>query len=604
MRSCSLILLSLYCFIESIFGAQIITNVSQLERLKPETVCDVVKSLDLCGRTITLPQNCTLIFGRNGSICNGALNGNGSKMQFVKPFIGESMLIRGCMIAGKDIIRDTDVFLTVHHTQQEIQTLFNISGGVKIEFSRGVYENVEKISILNNIQADFNNSTIRLKWDEKHVGECFYMKLSTNRVTDFFRISNLKIVGHLDGIRNDNISRRCIQLFGVSEVEFDNISIDKFNGGRSEFRRDSSDLSDKSRIGTSSIAIMNYDKCIIRNCCTNDVNKEIFWCVPNNNPDNITYFINNKSTYSAKSGSSSFFTLLDGRCVVRNNEVHNYRGSAFNVFCYDSEISYNKFYSGKRSVAIDLSEGTMYRAKNVNIHHNECKNTKGMIAAYGENLTITNNRWVNDIDFPKSKCTIITIKTRGKRVPGSKYIGSSNNPQQDTGSRNVIIENNYCANRAVSGENTIHGASLYGVDIHFSNNIMSRLYNPAVLLADGENFVYQNNQIFDSKNNKYTELYIKRGNNITVANNVFCQNIFSKGVCCTVMALDVEGKLVYRGNKVSTIGNFRSGVYIPCLINEYSKLESAELFVEEGERGVNVKTGLNPKAVRLKTNIK
>ena len=174
---------------------------------------------------------------------------------------------------------------------------------------------------------------------------------------------------------------------------------------------------------------MYYNKCVINNCRTNDISNEIFWCVPNTNPRNITYFTNNISTYSKPNGSSSFFTILDGRCVVKDNEVHNYNGSAFNAFCYNSEISYNKFYDGKRSVAIDLSEGTMYRAKNVNIHDNYCFNTKGMVAAFGEGIEINGNHWTNDVLQNGKNIFVVNISTRGKREKNGRYVGCSNNPE-------------------------------------------------------------------------------------------------------------------------------------------------------------------------------
>lgn len=102
--------------------------------------------------------------------------------------------------------------------------------------------------------------------------------------------------------------------------------LDGYDGGPEMFNEDFPDLLDKSRIGTSAIILMMYDKCIINKCWTNDVNKEIFWCVPSDNPNNITYFTNNISTCSFRDGSSSFFTIFDGRCVVSGNQVYNYNG--------------------------------------------------------------------------------------------------------------------------------------------------------------------------------------------------------------------------------------------------------------------------------------
>ena len=316
----------------------------------------ITRPFNLNNKTVSLPSGCTLVFKKNGFIYKGSIKGNNTNIEFSTPFIGQNTQIGGSTIRGRKQIKDSEVFKSVSHSQSEIQTLFNICGGAMVTFSKGEYKDIERIVINNSVNADFSNGSIDLRWDSSHVGECFYMPKEEVGEIDHVIIRNLKIKGNCSGINRGGAARRCIQLFNVSEVILDNILIEDYYAGREEYMEDNSDLQDKTRIGTSSIAIVNYDKCIIRNCVTKDISNEIFWCVPATNPNNITYFINNKSYCSAKNGSSSFFTLIDGRCVVKNNEVYNYNGSAFNAFCYDSEISYNKFYDGKRSVAIDLSE--------------------------------------------------------------------------------------------------------------------------------------------------------------------------------------------------------------------------------------------------------
>ena len=266
---------------------------------------------------------------------------------------------------------------------------------------------------------------------------------------------------------------------------------------------DNFDLQNKTRIGTCSIAIVNYDKCVIKNCVTKDISNEVFWCVPATNPNNLTYFINNKSYSSSKNGSSSFFTLIDGRCIVKNNEVYNYNGSAFNAFCYDSEISYNKFYDGKRSIAIDLSEGTMYRANNVKVHHNECVNSKGFFEGYGSNLLIKKNKWIGDGN--EDRTTIIVIRSRGQQNKDKFYIGSDNNPDQNTETDNIqIVGNNFVRNNC-SGDNEIRAARLNGTHIVYSNNKMSLLNMPVVQMVEGSRFTYDNNTNIDSFENDYGE---------------------------------------------------------------------------------------------------
>ncbi len=533
---------------------------------------------NLMGGVVLLPNNSLLEFMDGGSIRNGSIIGQNVRLRYHNPFLGDSINIQGCVIDGKGVIRDKDVFISVAHTQKEIQLLFDISGGAKVVFSPGIYQNVERIDINNDIDADFSNSTITLKSDKNYVAECFYMEPWLNKNIDHVKVKNLTIKGKRSGVKG-SVAKRCIQIFNVSEVVLDNILIDQFYGGPMEFKEDASDLLDKTRIGTSAICIMCYDKCIINNCRTNDVSKEIFWCVPNNNPCNITYFTNNKSTSSFVNGSSSFFTLLDGRCVVKGNEVHNYNGSAFNALCYDSEISNNKFYDGKRSVAIDLSEGTMYRAKNVYIHDNYCYNTKGMIAAFGEELRICNNHWNNDFIQEGKRIYICFIKTRGKRTKEGRYVGCENNLENGVGSNNIVIENNECINKGRVKNEEIRFACLYGDDITVSQNSLIGFNVPVVQLANGANFTFKANAIGESHDGNYAELLINRGNNIEVINNSFSRVYSKKNASYTVQLLVPEGYLTYKGNK--SHNNSKNKVHKSCLIEDRSKLQKTEIYRDE-----------------------
>ena len=297
-------LLLLYFFTSCASGALLPFEKLMIEGGRENSIYKITDQFDLQGREIILPRNCTLIFD-GGRIKNGTIVGNNTIIKYPKPFIGDSLSINNCKIEGKRVVKDTDVFLNVSHTQDEIQTLFNISDGTRIEFSKGVYTNIEKIHINNNVEANFNNCDIQLFYDSNHVGECFYMEPWVDKKIDYVKLSNLTIRGQNKGFRGASSSRRCIQLFYVSEVVLENITIDKYYSGPSEYEKDYRDLSDKSRIGTSAIAIMQYDKCIINNCTTFDVSREIFWCVPNNNPHNITYFTNNKSAFSSSSRNFS-----------------------------------------------------------------------------------------------------------------------------------------------------------------------------------------------------------------------------------------------------------------------------------------------------------
>ena len=577
-------IITFLCLVIILFGGCSSEKFVTLDELqhgsyKQNITCVITKPWDLKGKSFLLPKNSTVFFKEGGCIKNGTLVGNSTKIKYKNPFIGDKVTIKKCRIIGQGVIRDKDVYITVKHTQNEIQTLFDIGGGAKLVFSNGNYHNVEKIEVNNNIDADFSNSTITLKYDKEHVGECFYMEPWVNKHVDFVKIKNLKIKGARDGIKS-SVARRCIQLFYISEVELDNIAIDKFYAGPQEYKDDSSDLLNKTRIGTSSINIFYYDKCVINNCKTNDISNEIFWCVPNNNPRNITYFTNNKSTCSKENGSSSFLTVLDGRCFVKGNEVHDYNGSAFNVFCYDSEISNNKFYDGKRSVAIDLSEGTMYRAKNVYIHDNYCYNTKGMVSAYGEGIKISDNHWSNSTKQNVKRICVFNISTRGKRLREGKYVGCNNNPEKSSGSKNIVIKNNVCLNSVSVKDEDIRFACLKGNQVSLYQNTVLGFNVPVVQLVEGCDFTCDGNIFKDSRKGGYAELLINRGGNVSIMNNTFSHFYSIKSVKCNVQLLVIEGCLTYKGNKmdnknehISKIGN-----YNPCYIEDSTRLKKVILY--------------------------
>ena len=572
--------------------------------LKDNTVYTITDAIDLNDKTISIPANCTIVFKRKGCINNGVLVGNNTSIEYHCPFIGDNVSLKNCHIVKRRKIKDKDVYLKVVHTQKEIQTLFDISNGIRIELSNGVYNNIEKIEINNNIDVDFNNSTILLRWDESHVAECIYMEPRSKKKIDYCKLRNLRIEGK-SVVDRPTVSRRCIQLFYVSDVVLDNITIENYTNGKEEYDKDLNDLFNKTRIGTSVIAVIGYDRCAINNCRTKDVYTEIFWCVPNEVPNNITYFTNNISTNSSGWGSHSFFTILDGRCVIKNNEIHNYNGSAINAFCYDSEISYNKFYDGKQSWAIDLSEGVMYRASNVYIHHNKCFNSRGLVSAFGERIQIENNKWINSLPNKGERYPVLDINMRGERTKTGKYIGCGNNPETRFGTKDILIKGNTFTNNCDKTGTDIISGYFFGDSISYTKNTMKGFSVPVVQLVTGENFMYTNNTIIDSKEGNLAELFIKRGKDVQIENNKFCKNNTFDNLNCTVQFGIAEGIIKYKQNITEdmTMGNKGNIVYTPCLIEDMTKLVSAEIYVKKIPYNIVVETGIDYNRINLKTNI-
>lgn len=571
--------------------------------LQQNTLYIITEPIDLNGKTIAIPENCSIIFKRKGSIKNGVLLGINTSIEYHCPFIGDNVSLKNCHIVNRKIIKDKDVYLKVGHTQKEIQTLFDLSDGIRIEFSKGVYNNVERIGINNCIDVDFNNSTICLKHDDNYVAECFYMEPWINKHIEYCNIYNLNIQG-ARSLKNPTSLRRCIQLFYVSNVILKNISIEKFSHGLGEHDNDVAEFLNRTNVGSSAVSIICYDKCTIDNCKTTDIDSEIFWCVPNVNPNNLTVFTNNISINTTGWGSHSFLTLLDGRCIVKHNEVHNYNGSAFNALCYDSDISKNKFFEGKRSWAIDLSEGVMYKAKNVHIHDNECVNSKGLVSAFGDEIVIENNRWINTVPNKGERFPVIDINTRGKRTKDGSYIECSNNPEYISGTKHIIIRNNSFANNCNENGTDIISGYFYGDSITYLNNRMNGFNVPVVQLVIGEDFKYLDNKIISSKEGKYPELFIKRGKNVYIEGNSFSHNYSAQKFNCTVQFGVAEGEIEYKGNVIKKYSSdSREIVYVPCFIEDKANLKRAEIFVYKLPKGINVESGINTEQVLLKTNI-
>lgn len=439
---------------------------------------------DLRGKTIKVGKNCELYF-LGGSFRNGSVVGNTTTITYSYPFHGKNVNFRGCRIVEKSFIRDVDVFTAVSHTQNEIQSLFDLSDGIPISFSQGEYYDIHRVEINNCIDVDFNNSVIHAQVTNKKSSTIFSRGVDKrNSPLGFVHIKNLIINGgiELNDIRQklpENKPTPCIELFSVKDVVLDNVDITQFNPGT----EDSTYLTPSYRdiYENYLVALMYGVKAKVTNCDISYCVDEGFKFAPAIDSTNFIEFTNN----SSRNRYWTFLEVADGRCLVKDNVVEGASSSAFNLFCYDSEICYNTFKNSIRGCAIDLSEpadgGGAYRSFNVTIHDNKCYNYPQLLEMWAGNIDIYNN-YVDGIIIQKANSAgcIIRMLNKYTEFNEKSFMPPFNNPcgQEDI-TKNINIHNN-----TFDGE--------YKVGIVLGSRLSTK--------AEGENIIISTNKFLDTRN--------------------------------------------------------------------------------------------------------
>lgn len=460
---------------------------------------------DLNGKTIKVGKNSVLEFD-GGSFQNGTVNGNGIRLTYNRPFFGERLTIHGCRIIGKGVIKDVDVFTVVHHTQSEIQNLFDLSMGLPISFSEGTYRDVNTVLIKNNIEADFNNSTIYAYVTNKKSSTIFSRgKENINEPLEYVHINNLLINGgiSISEIKQklpENPTSPCIELFYVTDVVLDNVDVTQFNPGTEDAKYMTHSYRDVYE--NYLVALMYGVTARVANCDVSYCLNEGFKFAPAINANNFIEFTNNTS----QNRFWSFLEVDDGRCMVKGNEVEGASSSAFNLFCYDSEVCNNVFKNSKRGSAIDLSEpangGGIYRSYNVSIHDNKCYNYPQLLEMWAGKVDVYNN-YIEGIIIPKTNSAGCIVRMLNKYTEKTewRFKPPFNNPGgQDQYSKDIQIHNNI-----------FDGEFKAGIDIG------SRLSTK----TEGENITIKANQFLDTqgKNPNYYPVLLFFVKNIIMTDN-------------------------------------------------------------------------------------
>lgn len=437
---------------------------------------------DLSGKTINVGKNSVLEFD-GGSFQNGAINGNGTRVAYNRPFFGENLTIQGCCIIDKDVIEDVDVFTVVHHTQREIQGLFDLSGGIPISFSKGIYRDVTPVVIRNNIEADFNNSTLYANVTNKKSSTVFSCgKQNCKDYLDYVHIKNLQIDGGIEKTEAkqklpENRPSPCIQLFYVNDIVLDNVDISQFNPGTEDLKYMTHSYRDVYE--NYLVAMMYGITAKVTNCDVSYCLNEGFKFAPAINANNFIEFTNNTS----QNRYWTFLEVDDGRCLVKNNIVEGASSSAFNLYCYESEICNNTFRNSIRGCAIDLSEpshgGGVYRSYDVAIHDNKCYNYPQLLEMWAGKVDVYNN-YIDGVIIKKTNSAgcIVRMLNKYKEINEWSFRPPFNNPGgQDDYTKDIQIHNN-----VFDGE--------FKAGIILGNRLSTK--------AEGENLIIRSNQFLDT----------------------------------------------------------------------------------------------------------
>lgn len=441
---------------------------------------------DLLGKTIKVGKNSALFFD-GGRFQNGSIIGKGTQITYSQPFYGENLDVRDCTIDHKGFIKDVDVFTFVRHNPKEIQCLFDLSGGHPISFSKGIYHDVNPVIIKNNIEADFNNSTIYANVLNKKSSTIFSRGIECrNEPLEYVHIKNVAINGGIDKneLRQklpENRPSPCIELFWVYDVILDNVDITQFNPGTEDLKYMTPSYRDMYE--NYLVALMYGVRAKVTNCDISYCVNEGFKFAPAIDPDNHIEFSNNSSKYR-------YWTLLevdDGRCLVKDNLVEGASSSAFNLFCYDSEVCNNTFRNSIRGCAIDLSEpasgGGAYRSYNVSIHDNKCYNYPQLLEMWAGNVEVYNN-YIDGIIIQKANSAGCIIRMLNKYIEPNErcFKAPYNNPGgQEDCTKEILIHDNIFDGEFKSG-------------IVLGNRLSTRL--------EGNDLIIMNNQYLDTKGKK------------------------------------------------------------------------------------------------------
>lgn len=348
--------------------------------------------VDLKGQTLRIPKGVELDC-REGIVKNGKVIGNKNKILYNAPFIGDGAIIEGCYVEDNEV-HSEHILVKNHFSNQDIHNVFNVvKDGSCVVFERGVYKGVTHVDITKSITIDFSNSIIETAIDKYGLScSVFLTEVEPKDRIKNVVVKNITIDGKIPKYGSDSSlgpRRNAIRIVGAKNVILDNVEIRNFRYGTNGYY--AKDVKNRYMAGV--CAIMDYENCTIQHCRLSMNTGEGFYLVPEEKNKNYLLF---KSNISNKN-YGTFLTLVDGRCLVEDNEMENFGLSGMNLFCYNSVIRNNHFKGGERFNCIDITENGLYWPRNVDIIGNTADGCEGFIMASGENITISDNKCMNPV---------------------------------------------------------------------------------------------------------------------------------------------------------------------------------------------------------------
>lgn len=342
--------------------------------------------VDLHGTTVILPKGVTLDC-RNGTVRNGTIKGVGNKVVYSTSFLGEGVSVKGCFV-DDNMLHSASVLVKNTFSDQDIHNVYGLAKvGSTIVFEKGVYKDITQIDIDKSITLDFSGATIEAALDQYGLSSPVFLTPAEDgprlkQVT----IRNVAIDGRIPFYGLDSGAgprRNAIRLINIKNVTLENVAIRNFRYGTNGYY--AKDVKKRHMAGV--CTIMDYTNCTIQNCSLSKNTGEGFYLVPEKNKRNYLLFKGN----SCQNNYGTLLTLVDGRCLVEDNELNYFGLSGMNVFCYNSIIRNNRFRGGERFNCIDITENGLYWPRNVEVYGNEAEDCEGFIMAAGKNISIERN---------------------------------------------------------------------------------------------------------------------------------------------------------------------------------------------------------------------
>lgn len=343
LRSCRIAFILLLCLFQPKWAHAKVVVINPNRPLRDqlcfsETEYIVKDNIDLKGESIQLPHRASLVV-KSGTISNGELTGSDSFISLKRNSL-ENVAIGDGVTSTSTIVKSS---YYKKGCDELIESLCNIcpQGGTVVLNKRTEYSIKKPVVITKGITIKGKKRLLRLK----NPDNCAIMAFDVQDVSHF-NLNGLTIDGSWDPNR-DHGKYTDQYLMMIKGVE--SISITKCVFQNAMVLLPSWREREPAMIMISDYCDVLFDENTINNCY---VTEGI--AIRNDDKDKGKAIItNNLFNYAF---TSSCLNAFYGRYVIKNNCFGTCRGSAINMFGYDSSIVGNTFYGSHFSCAIDLSE--------------------------------------------------------------------------------------------------------------------------------------------------------------------------------------------------------------------------------------------------------